>query len=384
MRQLDRGATIRVGVTVLVALGVLATAIFLVGSQDLLFTPTSTYFIHFENVGGLSEDNPVQLSGVRVGKVDRIILPENAEEIHLEVWISVERRYSSRIRADSLARIQTLGLLGDKFIAISSGSGDQPLIEPGHEIPAAPTSDVERLLASSGDAVDNLVASAGSLSRLLAKMEAGEGLLGQLLMEGDDGTRLLDTVDSALSSIDRIAASVEEGQGTIGRLVGDEALADSLTTAAERLNSILESVEEGDGLLPSLLSDPSTRDRFDTLLGNLETTTGNLQSLSEEIGSGDGLLPRLLRDEEFGEQITRELGELLDGLNRVVGKLDEGDGTAAKLLNDPAVFEALDDILVGVNESKLLRWLIRNRQKQGIKKRYKEESADLSAASPAP
>ena len=40
------------------------------------------------------------------------------------------------------------------------------------------------------------------------------------------------------------------------------------------------------------------------------------------------------------------------------------------LINDPSVYQAVNDIIVGVNESSLLRWLIRNRQKKGIEQRY--------------
>jgi hypothetical protein len=54
-------------------------------------------------------------------------------------------------------------------------------------------------------------------------------------------------------------------------------------------------------------------------------------------------------------------------------KLDEGEGTAGKLINDPSVYEAVQDVIIGVEESRLLRWLIRNRQKKGIETRYEEE-----------
>ena len=52
------------------------------------------------------------------------------------------------------------------------------------------------------------------------------------------------------------------------------------------------------------------------------------------------------------------------------------------LIDDPSVYEAINDVIVGIDESKLLRWLVRNRQKTGIKKRYSEEQqlADEGAA----
>ncbi|HEV8267939.1 MAG TPA: hypothetical protein VGR00_06890, partial [Thermoanaerobaculia bacterium] len=71
-------------------------------------------------------------------------------------------------------------------------------------------------------------------------------------------------------------------------------------------------------------------------------------------------------------------------LSNVAKKLDSTDGTAGKLIADPAVYDALNDIIVGIDQSKLLKWLIRNRQKSGIKKRYEETRTREGESSAAP
>jgi len=48
------------------------------------------------------------------------------------------------------------------------------------------------------------------------------------------------------------------------------------------------------------------------------------------------------------------------------------------------VYESINDILIGINESKLLRWLIRNRQQSGIEKRYNEAQKTDTAPPPPP
>jgi hypothetical protein len=53
------------------------------------------------------------------------------------------------------------------------------------------------------------------------------------------------------------------------------------------------------------------------------------------------------------------------------------------LINDPEVYQAVKDILIGVNESRMLRWLIRNRQKAGIERRYRDAQGDPAAPPPA-
>jgi hypothetical protein len=79
-----------------------------------------------------------------------------------------------------------------------------------------------------------------------------------------------------------------------------------------------------------------------------------------------------MKDEALADELSTDLRGLLDQLNQATAKLNQGDGTASRLLNDPSVYEAISDILVGINESRMLRWLLRNRQKAGIRERYEE------------
>ena len=371
--------TVKVGLTVLAALVALAAFIFAIGEQSALFTPTNSYRTLFPNAAGLVEGNPVQLNGVTVGKVDRILLSEDPNSELLEVRISVERRYASRLRRDSLARLKTLGLLGDKYVEITSGSPEAVLLNPGDEIPAASPTDVDELIAGGADVLDHAVATARSLSTILARMERGEGLLGELVAARED-KRITDTVIRALESVDRVAEQVEAGDGVLGRLLTDREMGDRIASSIDQLDDTLRLLREGDGLAPALLHDGELKARFETTLADTEVAAADLRQIAADLRDADGLLPRLLNDEELGDSLTGEVEELLGRLNSTLERIAEGEGTAARLINDPAIFEALDDLVVGINESRLLRWLVRNRQKAGIEKRYREAQNETAAA----
>jgi phospholipid/cholesterol/gamma-HCH transport system substrate-binding protein len=367
----DLRSTVKVGATVLVGIVVLAIAIFLVGERQFLFSRKNRYFVEFENVSNLTVGNPVQLNGVTVGKVEDIVLPEDTDAT-VQVWISVDRRYEQRIRQDSQARIQTLGLLGDKYIAINSGSPGVPAIEPGGQIAAAPATEIDELLASGGDVVDNLVVAANSLSNILSRMERGEGLLGALVADRGDGKTINDTVTAILTDLRDVLADVRQGKGSLGRLLYDDSLARDLESSVAQLEQLASKMNEGDGLLPALVSDPALKERVTSSIENLEKTSGELETMIADLNSGEGLLPRLMKDEALADELETDLKQLLENLNQATEKLNRGEGTAAKLLNDPAVYDAVSDILIGINESRMLRWLIRNRQKAGIRERYEE------------
>lgn len=371
---------LKVGLLVLLALVALAVGIFLVGDQNNLFTRKNHYFIHFETVAGLAEGNPVQLNGVTVGNVSSIELPQDADEPLLTVNVKVDRRFANRVRTDSEARIKTLGLLGDKYVQLTSGSPELPAIPSGGEVKAAEATDVDELIASGENAVDNFVAISVSLREILARMESGQGILGQLTSDSETGTIARDKLVNILTSVENMTQRAEQGRGSLGRLLTDDTLVVRLEAALGRIESNLAAIESGDGLLALLVNDPTTKDRFTSALENLSSASEEIASLSRDVREGEGLLPRLISDQEYGDRVSDDLERLLENLSTISDRLEAGEGTAGQLVNDPAVYEALQDIVVGIDESKFLRWLIRNRQKKGIEKRY--DAAQDAAPTP--
>lgn len=374
---------VKVGLLVVVAFIVLGVSVFLVSERKSLFTLKNRYSIQFATVGGLAQGSPVQLDGVGIGSVQSIVLPEQVEQKMLTVWISADRRYAARIRQDSLARIKTLGLLGDKYIDITSGSPNSEVIPSGGAIPAAPPTDVERLIATGGDAVDNMVAISYSLRTILERMEAGQGILGELTTDSEAGKRAKDALLNVLEAMEEISRQIRDGDGTIARLINDDALAIKLEDSVDRLDGLLIDLREGEGALPALLYDPGTGQRVQELIANLGTVGGDLAALLEEIRTGDGLLGTMISNEEYARQLTRELQQLVHNLNVVSQKLADSEGTLGMLISDPQVYEAINDIIIGIDESTMLRWLVRKKQKKGIKTRYEAEQELLEGASAA-
>lgn len=393
-----RGREFKVGLVILTAFAVLALGVFLIGERNNLFSTKNEYYILFGSVSGLAKGSPVQLNGVDVGTVDRVVLPENPRLEQIEVWITVDSKYAERIRGGpqmpasgglnppTQARIKTLGLLGDKFIELSSGSPEYPTIPSGGQILAAQPTNVDALLASGEDVMDNVVEISASLSTILARMERGEGLLGELTTKSESGQRLRDSVIGTAESMERIATRIETGEGPLPRLLNDRQMADRLASSLDRFESLLAQAQTGPGLLPGLLNDPTTRQSFDDTLATLNQMARDLQGFTADLETSDALLPRLVNDEEYGREITGKVNEIVDRLNEISVKVSEGNGTAAKLINDPQVYDAVNDIIIGVNESRVLRWLLRNRQKKGIEKRYEEatEALEQQGITPPP
>ena len=385
--------TIRVGLLFAASLLVLMIFVFFIGSEAKIFSRKNEYKVRLDNVTGLAEGNPVKISGVTVGVIKDITLPFDPKMRDVDIQLMVDRKYADRIRTDSRARMKKLGLLaGDSYIDISPGSPKFDALEPGAMIPAARQTNVDQLISSGEDLVDNFVQISYSLKNVLGRVDRGEGLIGELTTTPETKQRITDTFLTTLNKTNAILGHVESGKGLVGRLVYDDAYATSLTgsiqESAHSLQTLVADVQgslkSGQGMIPALLSDPQGKKKVFELVDNLRTTSANLATISASYQSGQGLVPRLMNDKTYGDQALTEFTGLLHQLNDTVAKLNRGQGTAGKLVNDPSVYESVNDILIGINESKLLRWLIRNRQQSGIQKRYDTESSKPAPPTPPP
>jgi len=338
--------------------------------------------VRLENVTGLSQGNPVRMSGVTIGTIRDIMLPQDPKQKQVEILLMIDRNYAERIRGDSRARLKKLGLLtGDSYIDVTAGTLRFPALEPGTVIPAQRGTDVEALITSGEDLVENLVQISFSLKNVLQRVDRGEGLLGEITTSPETKQRLTDTLLTTLNKTNAALAHMESGKGVAGKLLYDDKYAEELTTsisgAAKSMQvltaKIEKSFESGDGLVPALLNDAEGKKRVFELIENLRTSSANLSAFTTSLQTGQGLVPRLINDKAYGDEALGEFTALVRQLNEVVTKINQGEGTAGKLISDPSVYESVNDILIGINESKLLRWLIRSRQQAGIEKRVEEQ-----------
>jgi len=96
----------------------------------------------FENSSGLKRGAVIEIAGVKVGQVTSIHLdPETQESV---VWLEIEK--AVEVQDDAVASIRTAGIIGDKYIKISTGGGD-PLDDGAEIIETEPAISIEELIS---------------------------------------------------------------------------------------------------------------------------------------------------------------------------------------------------------------------------------------------
>jgi phospholipid/cholesterol/gamma-HCH transport system substrate-binding protein len=301
------GRETRVGALVLAALVIASTTILTLGRQQHLWERKVGYVLHFTRTNGLQPGAPVSLSGLPIGSVDELHFATEADAAHIEVAVRVDARVAGRIRTDTRATLRTLGLLGDKYIELVPGTDpDADAIPVGGVIPSVDPTDYEAVFGQSGDIVTNVVEVSAALKDVLGTIQRGEGLLGAMVRNREFGDRTLENLESTLTNIratsaklDRILDHVERGSGPLGVLVRDAELAKSIDRSIRALEKTTRRFATGEGAAMRLVDDRAYADR---VLGALERTATNLASVSEKLDRGDGTLGKLINDPELHDE----------------------------------------------------------------------------------
>ncbi len=260
-----RTATV-VGLFVVIAGVVAGTIILFIGVQVPWVSRRSNVTARFDDVSGLREGALVQVAGVTVGSVSRIDLAHDGGAV---VRMRLDRSALRDLRADASADLRTIGLLGDRVVALSPGRAPLPLgpgqvlpgrreVEPGDVMgrAAEAATRLEQLLADldrtvlrfdQSGAVEDLAAAAAAFRGVAERAQRGPGLLHDvaydraLAADVRAATRELrragQAADGAIAKLDRasadaaaVAAHIRSGQGTVGGLVYDPAIYENLRT----------------------------------------------------------------------------------------------------------------------------------------------------------
>ena len=187
------------GLFIFAALVILFAAVFIIGGQQLLFTTTYHLRAEFSTVSGLLNGAEVRIGGLRNGTVDEIRLPSRPGE-KVVVSMSLDSSTRNLVKKDSIAAIETEGLLGNKFLAISFGSLEAAGVKDWDTITSAPPLDLSDLLKKSNEIMDTTHSA-------------------------------MKNVDTATAQIAAITSRINRGDGTVGALVNERALYNQLAAA---------------------------------------------------------------------------------------------------------------------------------------------------------
>ena len=172
----NRAFELKVGIFIAVGIVIFFLVVFSIGDVYLI---KKGYHINalFGFANGIRESAPVRLAGVNVGQVDKIDIyfdeKSGKSKVRILAWVKSD---DIRIEKDSKVVINTLGLLGEKYLEIFPGGDTENYLKNGDEIVGHDPISTEHLTEKIGELVD-------STGAVMKRLKEGKGTVGKLLVE---------------------------------------------------------------------------------------------------------------------------------------------------------------------------------------------------------
>jgi len=336
----EKRLELKVGAMILSALAILV--VFLLIVSEIQFGNTKDLVIYFQNPGGLSPGVAVKVAGRNVGKVTEMtfvgqngpVNPLTGRPSLVRVRMEIEEGAFRSMREDARFYITTKGVLGDPFLEIDPGVSRKSIDA------------TQKLFGTDPPRLDLFLADAAELVRALNRLLVTNADNLDQLIKGSAG--LVTAADAFVNAPD------EEGDGGHG----------------SRITRIMENVEQltldAQVLLKNVNDKYVDNPSIDQTLRNMQSISGKLdreiQPLITDIRETMEVLNRVGNTigPEEQKSIRQSLQKLQDiaqradatvaRLDRMVTRIENGEGTVGQMLSDEEIYDDLKELLRDIKQ----------------------------------
>ena len=267
--------------------------------QEISITKSNyTFNVLFDNIQGLNVGDQVDMLGKKIGKVShsRIIGQKIAVEL------SIDNSFSFSIPVDSKIEVKSEGLIGSKFISISPGLNTKEFILPGETVEGLREFDFAEITPGIVPLTQDLSAFARRLKATLGEEEK-------------------DNIRHTIQNIESLTAELDTFVYNYRNIISD-----------------------------------NDKKNFQDFIKNLNGVVKDLKyGVNKEINRIDGMLDDLKKVTDKSDELSVTITELKKSsqsfaksteiFNKILDKIDSGEGTMGKLVSDTALYENMNSLL---------------------------------------
>ena len=288
-----------IGLFVLLTLIATFAVINFLRGEDI-FNRSSSYYVVYDQVDGLTVTGPVYLRGYKVGMVEDISY--NPQQNNFEVELKVKSQFG--IPVNSTAEVYSADIMGARAVRINIGDSAQ-ILESGDTLASAIQPDM--------------------ISTVIGQIEPLK----------EQAVELMATMNRTLESVDKLLDSTSRGeiQSSLKHLNSTLANAASLSRTLENISPEIVEIVKNLEVLSRGLGEST-----DEIKGSLENVNAITSSLSKA-----------------------ELDKTIESLRNLSEKLQDPNGSVGKLLSTDSLHNAVNTLINDVD--KLVKGISENPRK---------------------
>ena len=302
----------RLGLLAIIVLTIMIWGYRFLKGKNLLDN-TNTYYITYSHVDGLTASSPVFINGFEVGTVTDVSLqPDNVEQILVEIEVDGE----IQIPNTATAVLASAGIMGGKSI----------ILEYGNEDMKNDFLKSKDYLTGSTKGLLNSMVDANEIDVYFDKLKANIN-------------SLIDTFSQGNTSEDGLMESVAEFQATIKNLSGiskklDLMIGKSYASIDQTLNNV--------AALSETLKSSNTK--IDNIINNLDAVSTDLKNaeIDKTVKAAEGAITEVQTSLTTIQGTVKSAESAIDNINKLISKVENGDGSITALLNDEGLYNNLE------------------------------------------
>jgi phospholipid/cholesterol/gamma-HCH transport system substrate-binding protein len=322
---------IAVGATMLGALALLGLMILIFGEAPVrLFKPAQLQIKFIADSGeGLTNGSPILYLGVNIGQIKSVELPTS--EPGVVIWGQVEAKRPVPGNVDGIIRSSLIG--GNTTLTL----------EPIGGIPKGQLKDKDVIHAHLGGS-NVLPHEFAELAKELTELSKRL----QTTVAAFNDAKVVDKITAALESVEKTSDKFGATSDELRKLIGDKDIRGNLQTTLANFKDVSENAKVITKNLEKFSSDLQKTNADAALV--ITRTGGHVDDLSKQLG-----------------ERLEQLAGALEKFQSVANKIDKGEGTVGKLVNDPKLYEALLETSQELNLTvKDLRRLVEQWEQEGV------------------
>ncbi len=304
----------KVGIFALLVLAVLTYMTFMVSGRQWFRKEGYNVYVYFSNTAGLEERSKVKIAGVDAGLIESIELEGSVAKVKLLIYPEI------KLYRDAVAVIKSTGLLGDKYLELRPGS-ELPLLRDGAIIrkKIEPT-DMDQMMQKLARISDSFNSLATNINDIFGSEEVKRSLKETAV----NLSKLTKNLNRAISENDKRLRETLK----------------SIRDLTASLNKVVEKNKTGISHTVTNLDKITTdiKDDLPELVRDLKDASAELKVLIEKNG------PRFT-------ELTRQANETMKSVKRIAKKIEKGQGTIGKLVNDESLYNSVNKVAKGIEKT---------------------------------
>ncbi|MDQ3212379.1 MAG: MlaD family protein [Acidobacteriota bacterium] len=348
----NRFTSVSVGAFVVFGVLLFAVGLFIIGSRRMLFEDTFHASAEFANLSGLQNGAIVRVAGMDAGEVDEIRVPGSPSG-RFSVRMRLREELHTLIRVDSVASIQTDGLVGNKYVQVDAGTDQAAIVPPDGTMKSTEPLDLAEMLNRMSKTIDLVTGTivdvkAGVEEALGSVTETARSAQDLMTDVGKDARAIMTSTQKATADVNAIVAGVREGRGTVGKLLTDDAFYASMKNIAaeaeKTVTNLREASTQAKGAIADFRGDGGPMKGVKGVTGDLQQTLTSAKDAMADLAENTEALKRSFFFRGFFNK--RGYFDLEDVTLRQYreGALQTGDRHVLRIwVGTPVLFEAAED-----------------------------------------